>query len=266
MHAPVPPGWMPASPCTQACLPAPARPSWTQALRLAAVAAVLLTALATVPFAGNRWLATCCRALLRATGVRLRVTPARAWDAWAGVLVVANHLSWIDVVALTAVAPVRLLAKCEVGGWPLIGGLARRSGALFVDRAGLRALPGTVAGVADALRAGHAVAVFPEGTTWCGAAAGPFRRAVFQAALDAGVPVRPVAITFRPVGTAAFVGAQTLLDSVLRVVRTPGLTCELTLLADLAPAGDRRALARRAETTIASATGVPHVVRGALSR
>jgi len=125
MHAPVPPGWMPASPCTQACLPAPARPSWTQALRLAAVAAVLLTALATVPFAGNRWLATCCRALLRATGVRLRVTPARAWDAWAGVLVVANHLSSIDVVALTAVAPVRLLAQCEVGGWPLIGGSLR---------------------------------------------------------------------------------------------------------------------------------------------
>jgi len=72
------------------------------------------------------------------------------------------------------------------------------------------------------------------------------------------VPVRPVAITFRPRRTAAFVGAQTLLDSVLRVVRTPGLTCELTLLADLAPAGDRRALARRAEATIARATGVPH--------
>lgn len=258
MHDPVPPGWLPTSPCTPGCLPEPS--ARTPALRLVAVGAVLLTALVTVPFAGPRWLSACCRALLRVAGVRLRVSPAASWDDRAGVLVVANHLSWIDVVALTAVAPVRLLAKCEVGRWPLIGGLARRSGALFVDRAGLRALPGTVAGVAAALRAGAAIAVFPEGTTWCGVAAGPFRRAVFQAALDAGVPVRPVAITFRPVGTAAFVGAQSLLDSVLRVVRTPGLTCELTVLADLAPTGDRRALARRAEATIAAATGVPHSV------
>jgi len=269
MHDPVPPGWLPLSPCTPACLPAPAaRAGVVQALRLAAVGAVLLTALVTVPLAGPRWLAACCRALLRAAGVRLRVSPDTPWDDWAGVLVVANHLSWIDVVALTAVAPVRVLAKCEVARWPLIGGLARCAGALFVDRAGLRALPGTVAGVTAALRAGDAVAVFPEGTTWCGAAAGPFRRAVFQAALDAGATVRPVAIAFRqgsgvPARSAAFVGTQDLFDSVLRVLRAPGLTCELTLLADLAPTGDRRALARRAAATIAGATGVPH---GALSR
>lgn len=266
MEHPLPPGWLPLSPCTPACLPAPVvRTGVTQALRLVAVGAVLLTALVTVPFLGRErgrvWLRACCRGLLRAAGVRLRVPPE--CDDWGGVLVVANHLSWVDVLALAAVAPARLLAKREVGEWPLIGGLARCAGALFVDRAGLRALPGTVAEIAAALRGGDAVAVFPEGTTWCGAAAGPFRRAAFQAALDAGSPVRPVAITFRngdgaPARAAAFVGAQSLLDSILRVLRTPGMTCELTVLADLAPVGDRRALARRAEAAVATATGVPH--------
>jgi 1-acyl-sn-glycerol-3-phosphate acyltransferase len=259
----VPPGWLPLSPCTPTCLPAPAvRPGLTQALRLVAVAAVLLTTLCTVPVTRRGpWLSACCRGLLRAVGVQLRV-PGGPRD-WRGVLVVANHVSWIDVLALTALSPVRLVAKREVGQWPLIGELARCAGALFIDRAGLRALPGTIAELTVALRQGDAVAVFPEGTTWCGMAAGPFRRAAFQAALQAGAPVRPVAICFRyrdgaPTKAAAFVGAQSLLDSMLRVLRTPGLTCELTILPDVAPIGDRRALARRAEAAVALATGVEH--------
>ena len=277
----VPPGWIPASPCTPGCLPAADVVGVLRTLRVAArlvaVAAVLLTAVVTAPMlpapVRGRWLRACSRAMLWSAGVRLRVSatgspwPDRAGSP--GVLVVANHVSWIDVLALAAVAPVRLLAKREVGEWPLVGGLARHAGALFVDRARLGALRGTVDALAVALRAGDCVAVFPEGTTWCGAAAGPFRRAAFQAAIDAGAAVRPVAVAFRhPDGsaapTAAFVGAQTLLDSMLRVLRTPGLTCELTVLPALAPTGDRRELARRAQETIARATGVRHGVEPAL--
>ena len=251
------------SPCVPTCLPAPAVPAGLkQALRFAAAGVVLLAALLTLPVVRRRaWLSACARGLLRAIGVRLQA-PRQRLD-WRGVLVVANHSSWIDVLALTALAPVRLVAKREVGKWPLIGGLARCSGALFIDRAGLRALPGTIAELSAALREGDAVAVFPEGTTWCGTAAGPFRRAAFQAALQAGAPVRPVAISFRnpsgaPTQAAAFVGEQSLLDSTIRLLRTPGLSCELTILPDLAPIGDRRALARRAETAIARVTGVEH--------
>ncbi|MBV9922996.1 MAG: 1-acyl-sn-glycerol-3-phosphate acyltransferase [Pseudonocardia sp.] len=244
-----------------------------QALRLIAVGVVLLTALLALPFVHpvkhrGRWLRACSQALLRAAGVRLRITPtSEAGGAvWGGVLVVANHLSWIDVLALAAVAPMRPLAKHEVARWPPIGRLARCAGALFVDRAGLRAVPATVAEITATLRGRDAVVVFPEGTTWCGAAAGPFRRAAFQAALDAQAPVRPVAITFwhadgAPARAAAFVGTQSLFDSILRVLRTPGMICEVTVLDDLAPTGDRRALARRAEAAIARATGVPHRAR-----
>jgi 1-acyl-sn-glycerol-3-phosphate acyltransferase len=257
-------GWAPSSPCTPDCIPATPGPRAGRLLvaaRLLALGAVLLTAVIAVVL-DARWLPACHRAALRAVGIRLRVDGDDRY-AGSGALVVANHLSWIDVVALGAVQPVRMLAKREVRGWPVIGAIAARTGALFVDRAGLHALPATVAATADALRAGAVVGAFPEGTTWCGGAAGEFRRAAFQAAIDAGVPVRPVAITFRlPDGTrageAAFLGEQTLLDSLLRVARLPALECELIVLPALAPDVDRRVLAGLAADAIAGVTGVRH--------
>jgi 1-acyl-sn-glycerol-3-phosphate acyltransferase len=260
-------GWMPASPCGAACQPPDDGPAAAVPLvlaRLCGLTVVLLAALAGVavlPAAVRvRWLRGCSRAVLRSSGVRLRVS-GELGDG--GELIAVNHLSWIEVLAVGALRPVRMVAKREMRDWPLIGGVARRSGALFVDRAGLGGLPATVAAIADALRDGADVAVFPEGTTWCGTAAGPFRRAVFQAAIDAGAPVRPVAVVLRlPDGeratAAAFVGEQTLWNSLMRVVRLPGLDCELTVLPALAPSADRRELARRAGDAVAAVTGVPH--------
>ncbi|MHA6784890.1 lysophospholipid acyltransferase family protein [Pseudonocardia saturnea] len=272
---PGPPGaWVPVPVCGPGCLPAAGERVGTVrfGVRLVGLVVVLLAAVAGVPLlrgrARQRWLQACAGRALRAAGVRLVVGGAgagrRGGGATSGVLVVANHLSWIDVLALYATGPVRMQAKCEVATWPVIGPLAARTGALFVDRAGLRALPQTVAGTADALRAGAVVGVFPEGTTWCGSAAGPFRRAAFQAAIDADVPVRPVAFVLRlpdgtRTGSGAFVGDQTLWDSLTRVLRLPHLTSEMTLLPDLDPTGvDRRALAAAAAAAVGSVTGVPH--------
>lgn len=267
------------------------KPRALPVLRFAVLAGLVLAAVICTPAVPARargwWQRTVSGAMLRAAGVRLQVSniaggpvdggyrsvgagarpAADAGDRTAaGVLVVANHTSWIDVLAVAAVSPVRLLAKREVRSWPLLGGLAVRTGALFVDRSGLRGLPATVAETADALRGGADVVVFPEGSTWCGAAAGPFSRAAFQAAIDAGVPVRPVAITLRrpdgrPAPEAAYVGDQALVDSILRVLRSPGLVCELTLLPEIAPDSDRRELAGRAGAAIGAVTGVPHVDR-----
>ncbi|MCW0215194.1 MAG: 1-acyl-sn-glycerol-3-phosphate acyltransferase [Pseudonocardia sp.] len=268
---PVPdrPAWMPSSPCGDDCLPPRATgPSWRLAHRTVALATTLLAGVVALPFLPvlgdqrrDRVVRALFRAVLRAAGIELRIAagddqgPGYRVRDGRGVLVVANHLSWIDVVALGAVAPVRMLAKQEIADWPVIGGLARRCGTLFVDRAGLRGLPGVVAEITDALAAGAVVGVFPEGTTWCGSASGPFRRAAFQAALDAGVPVRPARLTLglpdgRPTTVGAFVGQDTLWDSLSRVLRLPGLVCELTVLPALAPVGDRRGLARRAELAV----------------
>ncbi len=265
---------MPYSPCGPACLPPAVLPRRLRiARRLCALTVLLLVALPLLwlplPNARLRGRTVAClfRGVLRAAGVRLRVRGGRYAEPGTGVLVVANHLSWIDVLALGAVQPVRMLAKRGVRDWAVVGALAARLGTLFVDRAGLRGLPATAAAMAEALRGGAAVGVFPEGTTWCGGAAGPFRRAAFQAALDAGAQVRPVAITLRlpdgsPARAAAFIGEDTFLGALRRAMGLPGLVCELTVLPAIAPgaAADRRELAAAAGAAIAGVTGVAHPV------
>jgi 1-acyl-sn-glycerol-3-phosphate acyltransferase len=172
-----------------------------------------------------------------------------------GTLIVANHSSWLDVLALTAAEPVPLVAKREVAGWPVIGALARRAGTRFVDLDALRRLPCFVDDLAAHLRSGESVAVFPQGTTWCTPPGGPFRRAAFQAAIDAGAPVRPVAVGFTQAGStssaAAYVGDDTLAASLRRVVTADGLVASVRPCAPLWPQGhDRRSLAEAAHEAV----------------
>ncbi|MFI7498484.1 lysophospholipid acyltransferase family protein [Streptomyces sp. NPDC049687] len=250
--------WLPGAPCTpRACVEASVSAAAVPraVLRLAAVVALILAGIALLPLGGRvpdglvrRW----SRWIVRAAGVRIHLTGAAAPTG--GLLLVANHISWLDVPLLAAVRPARMLAKAEIRQWPVAGALAARGGVLFIDRDRLRALPATVARLTGALRDGQAVAVFPEGSTWCGRAQGRFRRAAFQAALDAGVPVQPVRIRYRLTGGAAttapaFVGDDSLLASVWRVVAARGLTAEVEVPPPLGTEHhtDRRTLARAAE-------------------
>jgi 1-acyl-sn-glycerol-3-phosphate acyltransferase len=139
--------------------------------------------------------------------------------------------------------------------------LASGSGALFIDRDRPSALPEAVGEVARALGGGHPVMAFPEGTTWCGREMGAFRPAVFQAALDAKAPVRPVALRYVDTdGTlatdSAFVGDDTLLASIRRVVAFRRLVVEVTMLPPVT-AANRRVLAWKAEASVASVILAP---------
>ncbi|QGV77386.1 lysophospholipid acyltransferase family protein [Streptomyces ficellus] len=253
--------WLPGAPCTpRTCARAPhqsavARPG-IAAARLTAGVLVVLAGVLLAPLAAplgrtarERATRLWCRAVLRAFGVRLRVA-GRPDDTPR--LVVANHISWLDIPLVAAVLPGRMLAKSEVRRWPLLGPLAARGGTLFVARDRPRALPGTVRELADALRGGSRVVVFPEGSTWCGRAHGRFRPAAFQAALDAGAAVQPVRLTYHPTGPAAFVGDDPLAASLWRIAAAGGLTAEIRILAPI-PAGhhpDRRTLARAAQRAV----------------
>ncbi len=235
----------PSSACGRGCLPrSSALPQVslpTRVGRVLALVAVLLGGLAvalSVPLltsAGRtRALRGWFRAVLSASGIRLVVTgvSGRSLSDGPAVLVAANHVSWLDIPTILAVQPMRVLAKSDVRGWPVIGLLASRGGTLFIDRRRLRRLPGTVADIATALREGESVLAFPEGSTWCGRTQGRFFPATMQSAIDAGVPVRPVSLSYRlddgtPTTVAAFVGEDTLLASAWRIVSTRGLVVEL---------------------------------------
>jgi 1-acyl-sn-glycerol-3-phosphate acyltransferase len=269
--------WMPTSPCGDHCLTGDEDKvgRLRAAVRLVKAIGVLLAALMiapVMPIVGRRrrerlvrW---AFRSVLRAFGIRLTVygedeltpVPGR------GALVVNNHISWLDIVAINAIRPMRALAKQEVKSWPLVGRLSTVSGSVYVDRERLRSLPGTVAELAEVLRNGSQVNATPEGTTWCGKASGRFRTASFQAALDAGAPVIPIALRFRmPDGrettAPAFIGDETLIDSLRRVSRLRGLVLEMHILPAISPrvAANRKEFASIAESAINSALGRVHV-------
>ncbi|SFQ41426.1 1-acyl-sn-glycerol-3-phosphate acyltransferases [Amycolatopsis arida] len=209
-----------------------------------------------VPGAAARRLLDAMDVRIDGPGERLRVPGPT------GTLVVANHVSWLDVVALVALEPMAFLAKREVGRWPVLGSLSARLGTVFVDRSALRSLPADIGRVAALLRAGRSVVVFPEATTWCGPPGGRFRRAAFQAALGAGAPVRPVTFAYtqggRPSTVAAFVGDDTLAASLGRVLRADDLRLRITAHPPLPPVGDRRALAAAAREAVCGADGLAH--------
>ena len=242
--------WQPASGCGPHCrdgVGSPAVPG-VALVRLVTLLGVLVAGFLLVPLLRGAALRTMARLMLAAVGVRVR---RRGPQPRPGSLLVANHVSWLDVLVLLAVAPVRLVAKGEVGSWPAIGALAGLSGAIFLDRSRPRALPATVGEVTAALRAGRSVAVFPEGTTSCGVNQGRFRPAMFQAAIDADAPVVPTSIHYDSTA-AAFVGDDTLLSSVRRVAALRSLTVTLVTAPALRPVADadRRVLARAAQASL----------------
>ena len=179
------------------------------------------------------------------------------------VLLVANHVSWIDVQLLNATCPARFVAKAETRRWPVCGGIAAGFDTFFLERGSLRDAARVKIRVARALAAGQSVAVFPEGTTTDGRTLGRFYAALFEAAIEAGVPVQPVAIRYpRTDGSAnpaaAFVDEMTFVDSLLRVALEPTLAARLTFAPVIATAGaSRRELAAHARRLIAGALGMP---------
>lgn len=251
--------WVPTSPCGAGCLPQrPARVSIPTAcgrwFALVAVAScsLLLPVVRLLPARRrcvvHRLLA---RTALRGIGIRLDVT-GRVGGAGGGVLVVAGHVSWLDILVLAAVVPGRFVARADLISWPLLGGVARRAGVIPIVRDSLLALPATVAVVRDRLIEGETVIVFPEGTTWCGRSFGRFRPALFQAAVDAERPVLPVSIDYvdasggRTTGPG-FVGDEGIVSAMRRVLRSRGLRAEVVVGARQDPGSCRRELAQRCE-------------------
>lgn len=195
--------------------------------------------------------------LLRAIGVRLSVEGE--FRAGAN-LVVANHVSWLDIAAVHAVCPrARFVSKSDVRQWPLLGWLIAAVGTLFIERERKRDALRVVHQVAAALSAGEVVAVFPEGTTGDGRTLLPFHANLLQAAISVEAPVQPVALRYTEPGldwspAVSWLGATTLVHSVWAIACARHVQVQVSVLPARATAhADRRALAQRLHDDIAQA-------------
>jgi 1-acyl-sn-glycerol-3-phosphate acyltransferase len=193
--------------------------------------------------------------LLRAVGMQVKVSGLSRPGA---TLIVANHVSWIDIAAIHAAAPhARFVSKADVLQWPLLGWLIRNAGTLFIERERKRDAVRVVHAMAQALQAGDSVAVFPEGTTGEGPLLLPFHANLLQAAVATATPVQPIVLRFADATQAystavVYIGDTSLLQSIWRVVSARGLCAHVDLLPPIATAhADRRRLAEHLRELIA---------------
>ena len=148
-------------------------------------------------------------------------------------LLVANHISWLDILVMHAARHCRFVSKSDVKNWPLVGRMATGAGTLYIARESRRDAMRVVHHMAESLREGDVVAVFPEGTTSDGTGLLPFHANLIQAAISAQSAVQPVALQFidRATGQRSdapnYVGDDSLVSSIWRTLTAPGLTAVL---------------------------------------
>tara|TARA_B110001454_G_C12709892_1_gene430271 strand:+ start:739 stop:1518 length:780 start_codon:yes stop_codon:yes gene_type:complete len=166
-------------------------------------------------------------------------------------LVISNHISWLDIIVINSVMPSRFVSKAEVGQWPVIGRLVTAAGTLFLVRERRRDAMRVLGLMAQALRDGQSVAVFPEGTTGAGRELMHFHANLVQSAIDAPAPIQPVVLSYRDAQhavspSAAYIGDTGLLTSMWMVASAKDLTVSVQILpAETVTHADRRMLTER---------------------
>jgi 1-acyl-sn-glycerol-3-phosphate acyltransferase len=208
-----------------------------------------------------------CRGVLAALRIEVRHegAPADRPTHDGPALWVANHLSWIDIVAMLGHHQCTFVAKDDVRRWPLVGTLGRALGVIWIDRTRKRDLLRTIPLLGDALRSGRRVILFPEGTTTLGHSVLPFRSSLVEAAVQAGVPVVPVALSVsadRGGGeTLCWVGDETLWAHLQRLVSVRGAVFTIRVLPALAPGPSRKVQSHAARACIVTARRQPAAQR-----
>jgi 1-acyl-sn-glycerol-3-phosphate acyltransferase len=174
-------------------------------------------------------------------------------------MVVANHVSWLDIFVINALYPCRFVAKAEIRGWPMMGWLALKAGTVFISRGDRRDLRHIFKSLVDRLHAGERISFFPEGTTSSQGQLLPFHPNLFEAAIDAHVPVQPFALSYLnqageydPV--VDFTGDTSFVTSMFAILSGPALTARVQCLAPIDTEGrHRRELAQASHAAVAGA-------------
>jgi 1-acyl-sn-glycerol-3-phosphate acyltransferase len=141
-------------------------------------------------------------------------------------ILVANHVSYLDPLAIMSVIPSVAIAKHEVASWPVLGELARGLDLLLVDRADPYSGARVLLRARTLLERGASILVFPEGTTTTGADVLPFKRGMFGLARALGVPVIPIALDYHE-ARVAWVGDSLFLPHYLEISGYPRVGARL---------------------------------------
>lgn len=193
-----------------------------------------------------------CRIVCRIIGMNVSPKGFPADDK--AYLIVANHISWTDIIALASVAPMTFLAKHEVSNWPLLGTLAKSQGTIFIRRGDRRQISMVNTQLAAIVRDGGRPVIFPEGTSTRGVMKPRFNSSHFEAAQLSDADIVPVAIFYTD-GTGqadvGWYGDMTFLPHLWRLLKRNRFECHLSFDQAISVKGrSRKALALEAEARI----------------
>ncbi len=244
------------------------------AVRAPLVASLLLGGLATIAFVfprvnyarRDRIVARWSRWLLRACGIRLIEQPAAEAQSLSSMqgpaLLVANHISWLDVFLMLGTTSAHFVAKIEIASWPVVGRLVIGAGTLFIERGKRHAVHQLNERIGSMLAAGRRIAVFPEGTTSDGLRLLQFHGNLLEPALRAQAPLVPVGIRYtdlkgRYSPAIDFTGSMSFGQSMKNVLGAPGFIATLHTLPALSEPTTRQTAARAARAAIAERLMLP---------
>ncbi len=197
--------------------------------------------------------------LVAICGVAVKVDDSQLATPVSPALIICNHISWLDIFVINSVHPCRFVAKSDIRSWPLIGWLCEHTGTIFIARGKARDVRRIYEGLVKSIHDGERVAFFPEGTTAPQGTVLPFHANLFEAAIEAGVPVQPYAIRYVDADgslhrDADFIGEMSFLDSVIAIMKSGGMHAELIRVPAIPTDGaHRRELARDAHDAVSRA-------------
>lgn len=209
------------------------------------------------------WLQLSCARILRRLGISADVSGPRPAQG----LIVANHLSYLDILAFASAMPCLFVAKREVSRWPGIGFLARCGGTIFIDRRNRSATEAVAGQIAAVLRAGVPVLLFPEGTSTDGSEVLRFHPSLLGAAVEAQVLVIPAAIAWRPRGgeerDLCYYGKIRFVPHLLATLGRRGISCAVEFDPKSSSCQDRKvAAAELREKVVALRTRMTRGMQG----
>lgn len=177
-------------------------------------------------------------------------------------LIIANHVSWLDIFVINSWQACHFVAKSDIRSWPIAGWLSAQAGTIFLARGKQREVRRIYEGIVHQLQDNKRVAFFPESTTGAQGEILPFHANLFEAAIEAKVPIHPFAVRYLDqhgalLHAVEFLGETTFAESMHLILQAGEITAELIQLPHIATEGaHRREVAQAARQVVADGLGI----------